>query len=107
VPSVLVDPGIGFGKTTEHNLALLRGLPLDIDAPVVVGASRKGFIGHLAGPTPPERRDPGTLAVHLFAAQRGVALVRAHNVSEHVQALNLDRALRHPGTPAPNTTDPH
>ena len=102
---MLVDPGIGFGKTTAHNLALLRGLPLDIDEPVVIGASRKGFIGGLAGPMPPDRRDPGTLAVHLFAAQRGVALIRAHNVSDHVQALIIDRALRHPEDTAPTTSN--
>ncbi len=94
VPSVLVDPGIGFGKTTEHNLALLRALPLDVPAPVVVGASRKGFIGRLTGVVPAAERDPGTLAVHLFAAQRGVALVRAHGVADHVQALAVDRVLR-------------
>ena len=93
VPSVLVDPGIGFGKTIEHNLALLRALPLDIDHPVVVGASRKGFIGRLTGATAPADRDAGTLAAHLVAAQRGVALVRAHDVAAHVQALAVLAAL--------------
>lgn len=94
VPSVLVDPGLGFGKTVAHNLALLAALPLAVTSPVVIGASRKGFISRLAGPNRPEERDPGTLAVHLFAAQRGVAVVRAHNVRDHVQALTVDRALR-------------
>ena len=93
VPSVLVDPGIGFGKTIEHNLALLRALPLDVAHPVVVGASRKGFIGRLTGTTAPADRDAGTLAAHLFAAQRGVALVRAHDVAAHVQALTVLAAL--------------
>jgi dihydropteroate synthase len=94
VPAVLVDPGIGFGKTTEHNLALLRALPLDVDHPVVIGASRKGFIGRLAGPAAPPERDPGSLAAHLFAAQRGVAMLRAHDVRGHRQALIVDAALR-------------
>ena len=95
VPSVLVDPGIGFGKTLEHNLALLRALPLDVDHPVVVGASRKGFIGQLTGARTPADRDAGTLAAHLLAAQRGVALVRAHDVAAHVQGLAVLAALEH------------
>jgi len=98
VPSVLADPGIGFGKTSAHNIALLRSMPLEVDAPIVVGASRKGFIGRLTGVAEADRRDPGTLAVHLFAAQRGAALVRAHDVAGHVQALAMDWALREPGS---------
>ena len=94
VPSVLVDPGIGFGKTTAHNLALLRALPLDAGQPLLVGVSRKGLIGHLAGPIAPADRDAGSLAVHLFAAQHGAAMVRAHDVAGHVQALAVDAALR-------------
>ena len=93
VPSVLVDPGIGFGKTLEHNLALLRALPLDVDRPVVVGASRKGFIGHLTGARTPADRDAGTLAAHLLAALQGVAMVRAHDVAAHVQGLTVLAAL--------------
>jgi dihydropteroate synthase len=93
VPSVFVDPGIGFGKTFDHNVALLRALPFDIEHPVVVGASRKGFIGRLTGATTPAERDAGTLAAHLVAAERGVALVRAHDVASHVQALAVLAAL--------------
>jgi dihydropteroate synthase len=93
VPSVLVDPGIGFGKTLDHNLALLRALPLDVEHPLVVGASRKGFIGRLTGAADPADRDAGTLAAHLFAAERGVALVRAHDVASHIQALAVFAAL--------------
>jgi dihydropteroate synthase len=93
VPSVLVDPGIGFGKTLDHNLALLRALPLDVDHPMVVGASRKGFIGRLTGARTPADRDAGTLAAHLLAAQRGIALVRAHDVAAHVQGLAVLAAL--------------
>jgi dihydropteroate synthase len=93
VPSVLVDPGLGFGKTVEHNLALLRALPLDVAHPIVIGASRKGFIGSIGGAATPADRDAGTLAAHLFAAERGAALVRAHDVAGHVQALAVLAAL--------------
>lgn len=94
VPSVIVDPGIGFGKTLDDNLALLRTLPLSVDHPVLIGASRKGLIGQLAGPSTPDQRDAGTLAIHLFATQRGAALVRAHDVAGHTQALAVDHTLR-------------
>jgi dihydropteroate synthase len=97
VPSVLVDPGLGFGKTADHNLSLLRSLPLAVEHPVVVGASRKGFIGWLGGAVDPGQRDAGSIAVHLFAAQHGAALVRAHDVAGHVQALAVDRAVRPSG----------
>src|SRR5262249_11887733 len=102
VPSVLVDPGLGFGKTADHNLSLLRSLPLAIAHPVVVGASRKGFIGWLGGAVDPDHRDPGSIAVHLFAAQHGAALVRAHDVAGHVQALAVDRAVRPAGRGGPS-----
>lgn len=89
VPGVMIDPGIGFGKRLEHNLALLaasarlagHGLPL------LVGASRKSMIQRLAGETPAQARLPGTLALHLYAAERGASLVRVHDVAEHAQAL--------------------
>ena len=99
VPSVMVDPGIGFGKTVAHNLALLRAVPFGMTAPVLVGASRKRFIEHVAGASEAGDRDPGSIAVHLFAAQRGAAMVRVHDVAGHVQALALDRAVR-AGAPA-------
>lgn len=91
VPDVIVDPGIGFGKTVEHNLALLRSLALLVEAgeKVLVGASRKGLIAALSGRSRPDERDPGSLAVHLKAAAAGVALVRAHDVRGHVQALQV------------------
>lgn len=95
VPSVMLDPGIGFGKTLAHNLALLRALP-DLAAlghPVLLGASRKGLIRALAGETEPAERDPGSVALHLWGAQQGVAMVRVHNVTAHVQALKVWGAL--------------
>ena len=88
---VWVDPGIGFGKTTEHNLALLASLPELVDAgdPVVVGASRKGFLGVLTGGAPVEDRLEASVAVATWAFHCGVQVVRAHDVAETVQALRL------------------
>ena len=95
VPGVIVDPGLGFGKTAAHNLALLGALP-DLTAgsePVLVGASRKGLIGTLAGEPDPAARDPGSLALHLYAARQGAALLRVHAGAELAQALRVESAL--------------
>jgi dihydropteroate synthase len=95
VPAVMLDPGIGFGKTLEHNLALLRALPelVSIGYPVLLGASRKGLIRTLAGESTAAERDPGSLALHLWGAQQGVSMVRAHDVGAHVQALKVWQEL--------------
>jgi dihydropteroate synthase len=95
VPSVLLDPGVGFGKTLEHNLAMLRATT-ELAAgswPVLVAASRKRMIDTLAGVPDAAERDPGSLALHLDAARRGAALVRAHAAGAHVQALRVQAAL--------------
>jgi dihydropteroate synthase len=95
VPGVLIDPGIGFGKRLEHNLALLRALgeltsgPL----PVLVGASRKKFIGTLSGVPLAADRDPGSIAAHLHSARQGAAMIRVHDVAGHIQALRVQAAL--------------
>ncbi len=83
---IVIDPGIGFGKTTEHNLALLRGLSRfrDLGCPVMLGASRKGLIG---GPV--EQRLGGSIALALHGAAQGCAWVRVHDVAETVQALQV------------------
>jgi dihydropteroate synthase len=95
VPSVIVDPGWGFGKRDRHNLALLHGLPRLAAAgrPVLLGASRKGTLGRWTGEPDPARRDPASLAVHLEAARLGAALLRVHDVAGHAQALAVRRAL--------------
>lgn len=97
VPSVLLDPGIGFGKTPEHNLTLIRGLPtlLELGHPVLMAASRKRFLGALLNEpqAPAHERDAATLAVHLHSARHGAALVRAHEVRGHVQAIHIQEAL--------------
>lgn len=92
---LIVDPGIGFGKNLAHNLALLQGLSLfhGLGAPVLLGASRKRFIGTLSGVEAAGERMPGSVAVALHAAAQGVQIIRVHDVVETVQALALWRAL--------------
>lgn len=95
VPSVMIDPGFGFGKTLEHNLTLVRELAhfTETGYPVLVGGSRKSSLAKLAETPEGESRDPSSVALHLYAAQRGAAMVRVHNVYAHVQALRTWRAL--------------
>lgn len=95
VPRVILDPGIGFGKTAEQNVELLRGLGevVALGHPVLVGASRKRFIDALAGAPEPTERLPGTLAAHLAAVGRGARIVRVHDVAAHRQALAVWRHL--------------
>ncbi len=91
VREVWIDPGIGFGKRLEHNLALVRCLDhlVDTGVPVLVGASRKGFLGALLGGAPTDDRLEGSLAVAVWAATSGVGMVRVHDVAATVQALRL------------------
>ncbi|BBK34337.1 dihydropteroate synthase [Stella humosa] len=90
-----VDPGIGFGKTVAHNLAILRGLSLylQLGVPLLVGLSRKGFIGRLAGGGAARDRLGGSLAGALWALERGASILRVHDVAETVQAIALWRAM--------------
>lgn len=92
---LIVDPGIGFGKTLAHNLALLKGLALlhGLGAPILLGASRKRFIGTISGVEEAGARMPGSLAVALHAAAQGAQIIRVHDVAATVQALALWRAL--------------
>jgi len=93
---ILVDPGIGFGKSVAHNLELINGLALfhGLGCAIVLGASRKRMIGALAGEVAADRRLPGSLALALKAAEQGVQLIRVHDVPETVQALKVWRGLR-------------
>lgn len=92
---LLLDPGFGFGKTVEHNLALLRALPRLAQAglPVVVGLSRKSLIGALTGAAVTNRLG-GSIALALLAAQRGARLLRVHDVEPTVQALAMLEAVQ-------------
>jgi dihydropteroate synthase len=91
---VLLDPGIGFGKTVEHNLELLRRLDelAAIGRPVVVGTSRKSFLGKLAGGRAEDERLPGTIATTVIAWERGATVFRVHDVREVVDALAVAAA---------------
>ncbi|MBO9714350.1 dihydropteroate synthase [Sphingomonas sp.] len=93
---ILVDPGIGFGKSLADNLALLNGLSLfhGIGCPIVVGASRKRMIGALSNEAPAEARLGGSVALALKGAEQGAQLVRVHDVFETVQALRVWRGMR-------------
>jgi len=93
--AIIVDPGIGFGKTLDHNLRLLRNLSLfhALGCVVLLGASRKRFIGTLSGVEQAEARMPGSLAVALHGARQGVQIIRAHDVAETKQALALFDAV--------------
>jgi dihydropteroate synthase len=91
---IAVDPGIGFGKTLAQNLELVDRLPLlaGIGCPVLLGASRKGFLGRIAGIAEAGRRMPPSLAIALAGAGRGAAILRVHDVAETVQALRVWQA---------------
>jgi len=93
---IVVDPGLGFGKTVQHNLDLLNGLALlhGLGCPVMLGASRKRMIGALSAEEPAGRRLPGSLALALKAADQGAQLLRVHDVPETMQALRVWRGLR-------------
>ncbi|MGV6876111.1 dihydropteroate synthase [Pseudochelatococcus sp. B33] len=91
---IVLDPGIGFGKTAEQSMQALHALAQirRMGYPVLAGASRKSFIGALIGRPAPERLN-GTLAAHLFALAQGAAILRVHDVRAHVEALRVWRAL--------------
>jgi dihydropteroate synthase len=91
---VWLDPGIGFGKTVEHNLELLRRLDeiVAIGRPVVVGTSRKSFLGKLTGGRAEGERLPGTIATNVLALERGASVFRVHDVAQNADALAVAAA---------------
>jgi dihydropteroate synthase len=91
---LVVDPGIGFGKTMDHNLALLNAMASfrSLDCPVLIGASRKSFIGNISKATA-DKRLGGSIAVAVLAATRGIEIVRVHDVPETVQAIRVTEAI--------------
>lgn len=99
VHEIILDVGIGFGKTLEHNLRLIRDLAhfSRFGHPLLIGASRKSMIDNIV-PASPQERLPGTLALHLEAVRGGAQWLRVHDVAAHVQALKTLEALR--DTPA-------
>lgn len=92
---LLLDPGFGFGKTLDHNLALLRQLPMftELGYPVLVGVSRKSMLGQLLG-RPVDQRLAGSLALALCAAQSGAAIIRVHDVAETADVLKVLQAVQ-------------
>ncbi|WP_299615953.1 dihydropteroate synthase [Pelagibius sp.] len=92
---LVVDPGIGFGKTVAHNLQLLEQIAVfhGLGCPVLLGASRKSFIARLSHGEAPKDRLPGSLAAVLFALQRGVQILRVHDVAETAQAVAVWQAM--------------
>jgi len=93
---ILIDPGIGFGKSVAHNLELINGLALfhGLGCPIVLGASRKRTIGALANEAPADQRLPGSLTLALKGIEQGAQMIRVHDVPETVQALKVWRGLR-------------
>lgn len=97
VESIMLDPGIGFGKTVHHNLEILQRLPEFKKAfpghLLLIGASRKSFIGKFTNTENPTDRLSGTLAVHQWAVSHGADIIRVHDVAEHVQMLAIHAQL--------------
>ncbi len=99
IEKILIDPGIGFGKTVEHNLEILRRLGefRELGYPILIGVSRKSFIGRLCGtdedPLPPSERLEGTIASNVIAVLNGAQIVRVHDVAAHKRALAIVDAI--------------
>ncbi|MBY8974929.1 dihydropteroate synthase [Rhodobacteraceae bacterium NNCM2] len=92
---LIVDPGIGFGKTLDHNIALIRGLAVfhALGCPILLGVSRKRFIGTISGQAEASRRAPGSIAAGLWGIGQGAQILRVHDVAETAEALRVWQAL--------------
>ena len=94
---IVLDPGIGFGKNLQHNIQLMRHLPdlkTQTGLPLLVGVSRKRMIGEITGEAEPAQRIHGSVAAALYAAERGAAILRVHDVKATADALKVWQALR-------------
>ena len=93
--SILIDPGIGFGKSQAQNLLLIKrvGDFAELGAPVLIGVSRKSFIGRILAETAPSERLFGSLAANLIAAMAGASVLRVHDVKAHLEALKVASAV--------------
>ena len=94
---IVLDPGIGFGKNLQHNIQLMRHLPdlkTQTGLPLLVGVSRKRMIGEITGEADPAQRIHGSVAAALYAAERGAAILRVHDVKATADALKVWQALR-------------
>jgi len=92
---IIIDPGIGFGKTFDHNLTLINRLKelTELGRPIMIGPSRKAFLGHILGGAPPKERDSATAAAVTLAVYNGADIVRVHNVGLAKQALAVVQAV--------------
>jgi len=106
--AIALDPGFGFAKRGAQNVELLRGLPRfhALGHPILVGVSRKRFLGEITGEPDPASRDPASIAAALFAARHGAAILRVHDVAGTIQALRVARALEPDNEPTPLITEP-
>ena len=93
--NICIDPGIGFAKAQEQNLPLIAHLALfhGLGLPILAGVSRKGFIGRLSGVAEPKERAPGSIAAGLACLDKGVQILRVHDVAATAQALAVWRGL--------------
>jgi dihydropteroate synthase len=94
--SILADPGIGFAKNADQSVALLAALPelaARVEVPLLVGASRKSFLGHILGDAPVDAREEATLATTVWSFMHGAAVVRVHDVAASVRAVELLDAM--------------
>ena len=91
---IVLDPGIGFGKTPEQSVTVLARLDelMSFGLPLLIGASRKRFISSIT-PSEPHQRLGGSIAAHLLAAKAGAKIIRTHDVAETVQALRVEAAI--------------
>ena len=104
---IIFDPGIGFGKRVEDNLLILRHLDklVALGQPLMVGASRKSFIGRVLDIEDPKQRTAPSLACAAVAVMAGASIVRTHEVSATVEAVRICAAIRHAGAQSPDTAD--
>jgi len=95
IDKIILDVGIGFGKTLEHNLILLKNMEHfnHFGYEVLIGASRKSLIEKVIPKTPTQERLPATLAIHLDSVRKGASIVRCHDVKEHYQAIKMQKAI--------------
>lgn len=95
IEKIILDVGIGFGKTLEHNLTLLKNMEhfLHFGYEILIGASRKSLIEKVIPNTPTQKRLPATLAIHLDSVRKGASIVRCHDVKEHYQAIKMQEAI--------------
>ena len=96
IKDIIIDPGIGFGKTTVHNLEILKNLEKfrELKCPILVGPSRKSFIGNITG-LPADERLEGTIAAISIAIMNGANIVRVHDVKECKRAVMVADAIKH------------